>query len=194
MEEQPANKPTKGRRFERIIILILLVLLLLCLLCCCHHRFHPATEQEKKLVAPTDQSKKQIELILVPREPEANTPIKLSNALPGDAVQKYFAIRVDHDQAVVLQTAFSATTEDEKEPLSDVVKVKITQGDNVVLFDDSLKKLQAEPVAFLLKANQSHQTFTKMSVTAYIPAWVGNVYQGKQFKGNILWSIGATNE
>ncbi len=194
MEELPANNPTKRRFIERIIILILLILLLICLLCCCHHRQQATSVTDKKISAPTEQPKKQIELILVPKEPQSNTPIELTNAVPGDSVEKYFALRVDHDQDVLLHTSFSSTSEDEKEPLSDVLKVKIRQGNNVVLFDDSFKKLQDEPLSLLLKENKSHQTFTMISVTAYIPTWAGNIYQGKQFKGNILWSIGATNE
>lgn len=121
------------------------------------------------------------------RQPEDNTSFQADNLFPGDAITKYFCVRVSYRDTVTVH--YKAAVRPGHEKLAEVLKVRVrllTSGETLY---DGLMSQMPESVTHKLSSGGSATDELYYEITAYLDTSVGNAYQNKQLIADFSWWV-----
>lgn len=120
-----------------------------------------------------------------------NIPFGVDNMFPGDAVTKYYCVKVSFKNTVNLR--FHADIKNGYEKLAEVLNCKIillTTGET--LYDGLMRDMPASLVT-TLSAQDTKTSELYYQITAYLDTSVGNEYRNKDLIADFRWWVEETN-
>ncbi len=127
--------------------------------------------------AGSGNSQKEPSLQLYNKQPEDNTPFRVTNMFPGDQETKNFRLQVSHHDKVTVH--YHADIRPGYEKLAEVLKVRVvlkTTGEE--LYNGLMRDMPAS-LDHVLSASGQTTDELLYEITAYLDTSVGNAYQNK---------------
>lgn len=130
---------------------------------------------------------KEASLQLYNKQPEDNTPFRVTNMFPGDQETKNFRLQVSHHDKVTVH--YHADIRPGYEKLAEVLKVRIVlQTTGEELYNGLMRDMPASLDHVLTASTQTTDELLYV-VTAYLDTSVGNAYQNKDLIADFRWWI-----
>lgn len=122
-----------------------------------------------------------------------NTHFAVTNMFPGDAVTKYFCVKVSYHGEITVR--YHAEIYGNSEKLAEVLKVKVVLlgSSSETLYDGLMRDMPASlNVPLTSSRTETEELFYE--ITAYLDTSVGNEYQLQNLAANFEWWVEEANQ
>ncbi len=110
------------------------------------------------------------------------------NMLPGDSMERYFAVKISHEADVKL--LFNAEVTAQTKELSKVLNIKVTSlNSGKVLYSGSFDKINSDGYSEKITKNDKKQTVAYYKIEVSLPTSTGNEYQQASLIADFKWSV-----
>lgn len=123
------------------------------------------------------------------RQSSDNIPFYVENLFPGDAVTRYYCIRVSHSHGLTLR--YHATVRQGYEHLAEVLQCRIAV-DGEILYEGLMRDMPAS-VNYAMPTHRRVTQDVVYEITVYLDTSVGNAYQNQKLWADFNWWIEETN-
>lgn len=124
------------------------------------------------------------------KQPEDNTPFRMTNMFPGDSETKFFRIKVSYNGDIIVR--YHSDIRPGYEKLAEVLKVRVTLPETDQLLYDGLMRDMPDSLNYAFYTNERTQSELYYAITAYLDTSVGNDYQDKELIADFRWWVEET--
>ena len=119
-----------------------------------------------------------------------NEPFNMRNIIPGSSEKKNFAVKIFHEEDVILNFAIRDSENDIDSILSSGLRAKVIDlSSNKELLDDAIENIKEKSFSINIPKNPKKETERYYEVFVYLPTKAGNEFQRIAYNGDFIWSV-----
>lgn len=122
----------------------------------------------------------------------SNTSFQVSNMFPGDAITKYYRMKLSCRDDMTVH--FRADIRPGGEKLAEVLKVSIRLSESDELLYDGLLRDIPKPLDYALHVTQNTELELYYEITAYLDTSVDNTYMSSELIADFHWQAEGTGD
>lgn len=125
--------------------------------------------------------------------PNFNKKFDTSNMAPGDKITQVYDLIINNNTDTDIKLEMKKTSPNSSPDLAEKLNVKIiakiNNKNNETIFDSTMNKFIKEPPILMLEKTSTNTQNIIFYIEVSLPVDTGNDYQGKNFTGDLQWSI-----